>query len=394
MIEASSHIHLNGLSIGGGGGYTVGFELLRHLAFVRPDWRVSISLTEASPLHEEMRRAQLPLNASILWAPAVTSGQLARRHYESGALPSRLAAAGVTALVQLNGQLVPALPFPTLCHFQDPFPYRPDLLTDAKARLLAIMRRRLHARALRRAHAIGFTSGYLRDLICRFHGVSPTPPRVRVLYNGVSEAGLARARGALPDWDTRPLELVTVSNVAEYKQQHLVVRALAELRRRPALAGLTYRIVGECSPADRATMERLAQELGIAGAVTIEGRVPPERVEWAYARARCFVLMSRCESFGLPAIEAMTFGTPVVAADGSALPEIVGEAGIIVPMRGVETLVDGVARALDPAQAHELRERGRHRVQAFPWQSTAEAIAEWASAGAKRGPTKPDEDCR
>ena len=69
-MAASSHILINGLSIGSGGGYTVARELLRHLTVARPEWRATLALIRGHPLHEKLNHETWPANASLLYAPS------------------------------------------------------------------------------------------------------------------------------------------------------------------------------------------------------------------------------------------------------------------------------------------------------------------------------------
>jgi glycosyltransferase involved in cell wall biosynthesis len=272
--------------------------------------------------------------------------------------------------------VVPGLDLPTLCHFQDPWPYRPEAWSGPKDRLMAWLKRRAHAQALRRAECAGWTSAYLRDLICGHLGIRPK--RSEVFYNGVPEAWVSRATGGFADdWSARPMELVSVSNVAPYKRQSLVIEALPQLIDRPGLRELKYRIVGHVAPAYRAELESLASRLGVTDHVVIEGRVDDARVQELYARTRCFVLMSVCESFGIPAVEAMSFGTPVVTSDCCAMPEVCGPAADLSPADDLPALVERLARALtDAAHAEELRTLGADRVRLFTWEATGEKMAQ------------------
>jgi glycosyltransferase involved in cell wall biosynthesis len=372
---AAFHLLINGLSIGSGGGYTVGRELFRHIAELRPDWLVTLALIEGHSLHETIRNDAIPPNARLLWVPVSAVGRSARRRYESGGFVQWATDHRADAVLQLNGMVIKNLRLPTLAHFQDPWPYRPEAWTSRKDPLVAFLKRREHARALRSAKCCGFTSAYLRDLICGRLGIQPA--RAEVFYNGLPASWIERAAGPLPDWNNRPMELVSISNVGPYKRQSLVIEALPELVRRPGLEDLIYRIAGHC-PADyRQHLLSLARRLGVERHVIIEGRVPDERMQELLKRARCFVLMSVCESFGIPAIEAMSFGVPAVVSNCCAMPEVCGTAAELCPVDDAPALVQRLAHVLtDPGHAECLRRAGAQQAQKFQWEQTARRMAE------------------
>src|SRR5439155_23983655 len=111
------------------------------------------------------------------------------------------------------------------------------------------------------------------------------------------------------------------------------------------------------------------QRLGLERRVTFTGFVPDADLTRFYRIATCLVLPSRDEGFGLPVIEAMACGTPVVASRAGALPELVGDAGLLVAPDGTEELVAALGRLLgDPELRAELRERGLRRARAFSWE--------------------------
>jgi glycosyltransferase involved in cell wall biosynthesis len=129
-------------------------------------------------------------------------------------------------------------------------------------------------------------------------------------------------------------------------------------------AGLPLVVVGPEKDA------ALAGELRSRGAV-VRGYVPRDELARLYREAACLVLPSRFEGFGLPVVEAMASGTPVVAADEPALAEVAGGAAVLVPRGG---LAHGVRRAV--TERERLRAAGLQRARAFSWRETAARIAE------------------
>lgn len=370
----SAGVLINGLSIGSGGGFTVGVELSTRVANLRPDWRVTLSLVTGDPLHEEAKALALPDNCRLLWAPPSTARVSARLAYERRGLARWARENKISAIVQLNGMIIPGIGIPTLAHCQDPWPYRPEAWGGRGDAITAFLKRLAIRAAFKKAAFVSWTSGYLRDLICQHAGI--TPPRGEVIYNGIPDTWIAKAAAGLPPYECRPLRIVTISNVAPYKQQEMVVRAMPALRATPGLEQVEYRIAGDCPPAYAGHLRAVADSLGVGGAVCIEGRVGRERVVELFSTARCFVLMSRCESFGIPAIEAMAFGTPVVVADCCAIPEVCGEAACLVGMDDNSGLVEALRRVLlQPGYAEELRMAGVANLRRYSWDRSAEQMA-------------------
>lgn len=118
--------------------------------------------------------------------------------------------------------------------------------------------------------------------------------------------------------------------------------------------------------------ERL-EALGLRDRVHFVGYLEEEELPLWYAAARLFVFPSLYEGFGMPPLEAMSCGTPVVTSDSSSLPEVVGDAGVMVPPTATDALAAAILRLLrDDALHAELRERGLKRAQQFAWRTTAE----------------------
>ena len=108
------------------------------------------------------------------------------------------------------------------------------------------------------------------------------------------------------------------------------------------------------------------------------GYVDDKTLAGLYANATLFALPSQEEGFGLPALEAMASGTPVVVSDGGALPEVVGEAGMIFCLSDPDGLTDTLKECLGSAGTRSiLKEKGLARAAEFSWQTTAEWI--WKS---------------
>lgn len=111
---------------------------------------------------------------------------------------------------------------------------------------------------------------------------------------------------------------------------------------------------------------------GLAEDVRITGYLTPQDLALLYSGAAVFVLPSLYEGFGLPPLEAMACGAPVIVSDGGSLPEVVGEAAIVLAPNDVEGYRREIARVLSsPEHARELRDKGFRRAACFSWDRTA-----------------------
>jgi glycosyltransferase involved in cell wall biosynthesis len=105
------------------------------------------------------------------------------------------------------------------------------------------------------------------------------------------------------------------------------------------------------------------------------GPIPHEDLPSQYAAADLFVYPSLYETFGLPPLEAMAAGCPVVAANSSSIPEIVGDAAELVDPLSVTAIANGMLKVLvDASRRSELTELGHARVAHFSWQRTGQQM--------------------
>jgi glycosyltransferase involved in cell wall biosynthesis len=128
------------------------------------------------------------------------------------------------------------------------------------------------------------------------------------------------------------------------------------------------------SPKKNGGVVKLIKKLGIESHITFTGRISDAEFVQQYARASIAVVPSVYEGFGLPVGEAMACGVPVISTTGGALPEVVGDAGILVPPADHKALGDAIVDLLDsPEKARALGRAGFRRVQEhFTWKRAAE----------------------
>ncbi|MGO8865020.1 MAG: glycosyltransferase [Alphaproteobacteria bacterium] len=155
-----------------------------------------------------------------------------------------------------------------------------------------------------------------------------------------------------------------------HKNHVTVIRALARLRERYGV-----RMVLACTGGEReahAELVRLVAELGLREQVRFPGYVRREDMPRLYHGAAALVFPSRFEGFGMPVVEAMACGTPVICADATSLPEIAGGAGLCLPPLDVERWAEAMHRIVaDAALRQNLIARGFEQVKLFSWKRYA-----------------------
>jgi glycosyltransferase involved in cell wall biosynthesis len=120
----------------------------------------------------------------------------------------------------------------------------------------------------------------------------------------------------------------------------------------------------------------LAEELGLENEVLFPGFIPREELPLWYNAASLFIYPSLYEGFGLPPLEAMACGIPVVASNTSALPEVVSDAGLLVEPIDAEGMAQAMQRVLSDGDLRDtLREKGLQRAKSFSWPRAARETA-------------------
>ncbi len=178
---------------------------------------------------------------------------------------------------------------------------------------------------------------------------------------GDPERVLARLRVAKPF-------ILFVGTLEPRKNLLTLVRAY----RRAARRGLEHALV--LAGADGWGLDELERELaaGGPGAIVRTGFVEAADLDALYRSADAFVYPSMYEGFGLPVLEAMTRGVPVVTSNASSLPEVAGDAAILVDPRSIDQLEDAIARVADDRElAARLSSAGVRRAATFSWNETA-----------------------
>jgi glycosyltransferase involved in cell wall biosynthesis len=258
---------------------------------------------------------------------------------------------------------------------------------------MQLRRYRFRRGLLRAARVIAVSDATRRDVESQM-GVPPN--RIRRVYNapdpgflGAGAEGSSGApRAATAEERRRIMEryqvnypfLLYAGNIRRHKNVPRLVEAFAVLREQltghPVYRELRLVIIGDTIsqyPAVRQAVIKSKMEQ----VVRFLGFVPFETLRCFYESAAAFVFPSRYEGFGLPPLEAMACGAPVVTSNVSSLPEVVGDAAMLVNPENVFDIARGVREVLlNPELREDLIRRGREQAARFSWERTARQVLE------------------
>ncbi len=202
------------------------------------------------------------------------------------------------------------------------------------------------------------------------------PARIRVIYRCVSDSyriapheivEKVKAKYRLPN-----KYLLFVGSTEKRKNLPRLLQAYGILTQRGNPPPLV--VVGAPRFAHSSS---LVADLGLQDRVIFTGYIPDADLPAIYSGATLFLFPSLYEGFGLPPLEAMACGTPVVCSNTSSLPEVVGDAAVMVDPYDVPAMADGIERVLgDPDLQEELRRRGLERAAQFTWERAARQTVE------------------
>lgn len=271
-------------------------------------------------------------------------------HFTNGMVPASTAVSTVVTIHDMSLRLYPQ------CH---------------PLRRLLLNRPLMHV-AIQRASAIVTVSHSTRRDLLRLHGLAPE--RVSVVHEAASPAfrpitdrarlDSIRAKYGLPD-----RFVLYVGTIEPRKNLARLIDAFAQAR----AAGIRHDLVcvGPYGWSSRDLAGRIEQ-LGLSSHVHFTGYVPFEDLPVIYNLGELFVFPSLYEGFGLPVVEAMASGTPVLTANTSSLVEIAGNGAETVDPMNTEALGDAIYGLLtDEPRRRDLAERGWQRSRAFSWSQTA-----------------------
>lgn len=223
----------------------------------------------------------------------------------------------------------------------------------------------------RAAHVICISENTKRDAV-RFFGLRDD--QISVIYGGYDEDRFVPEGGddaVRARYGAHDAYVLIVGVTYEHKNVHTAIKAYGKIK---DAAGCKMLIAGGPSPYRRA-LERLVAENHLEEDVVFLGYVPDADLPALYRHAACFVYPSLYEGFGLPVVEAMACGAPVLCARSSSLPEVAGDAALFFDPADADDLGAQLLRAVNESDVRtRLHEKAKANLQRFSWRRAAQEV--------------------
>jgi glycosyltransferase involved in cell wall biosynthesis len=365
----SLHIAIDAHSVGTGlaGNETYAANLIEALAEIDQHNRYTLYVTRAEAVERftarwpnfSVRRT-LP-HSPLVRIPLTLAAELRRRPVD---------------VLHVQYTAPPFAPCPVVATIHDlSFEHLPDTF-KRRSRLQLRLTVRRTARAA--AHVIAPSQFTARDLISTY---AIRPERLSVIPLAASErfapASAAEVERVRRRYQLGDEYILAVGSIQPRKNLTRLVRAYAALRAARPHAKLPQLVLAGKKAWLYDETLRAVTTSGAAADVLLPGYVPEADLPALYTGALCFAYPSYFEGFGLPPLEAMRCGTPVVAGDRTSLPEVVGDAGLLVDPFDEAAIAAALARLIDaPELRARLRTQGLARAARWGWRDAARRTLE------------------
>jgi glycosyltransferase involved in cell wall biosynthesis len=232
-------------------------------------------------------------------------------------------------------------------------------------------------KTVKRADIIIAVSEFSKQEILKYYPCSA--PKLKVIYQGINlnayHAGISREeiRRVCSTYNITGNYILYLGTLEPRKNIERLIEAYALLQSRQAETPVLV-IAGKKGWRFEGIFRRV-EALGLEGGVFFTGYIPDQDKPALLAGAQFFCFPSLYEGFGLPPLEAMACGTPVLVSNAASLPEAVGGAALLVDPYSVESIAEAMERlCVDTALREALRRRGLERVKRFDWSSLSESL--------------------
>ena len=334
-------------------------DLYRHIAALRPEWRITLYGEERGQAHMDRSNVRsatlnLPGYRFNLW--------------ENFGLPlaAKFSGSDLIHAASTTAPRAPLLPLVLTVH-----DIIPVVFDDGQSRSAVDRFRKQLTLGLQKAKLIIAVSAHTRDDLVRRFFVDPS--KIQVIHWGIDKPHVVEhASWPLSEQLASTPYFLAFGGTARRKNTAMIIQAFSRLAR-----GSPPLVIVGLDAGTRARYDELAAHLGCKNRIITLPYIADAQLDSLFTRALALVYVSLYEGFGMPLLEAMVRGVPVIASNTTSIPEVVGEAGLLVDPSDADALAQAMENIIEDTAAREsLALRGLTRAEGFKWEDTARRTVE------------------
>lgn len=360
---------VNGLSANHPSGKHVLYGHLQQLAVWTRDSHSFVVIAPASAMGEI---PDLGSNVTTIYAPCAVRMVSKRVLWEHFEIPKIIRTNSIQLYFTPAGDSLARCPVPQVSLAQNPWCMETTVPKSLKQKFVAFAQRRAYLKAQTSVDMMAYNSRYMHEL---YHKLCRKLARQSVIvYQGIDDSTHDAALQYRNEGQRSKTIILAVSVMASWKGVDQLVLALDALLKSGIDASL--RLVGPWPDAQyESRVRKLVEEKRLLTKVTITGKVPRAQLYHEMANARVFALPSRCESFGIPAVESQAFGTPVIGSSTTAMSEVCGTGGEYCEPADLIGLTNSLTRLLtDDGYWDKLSNAARSNAAKYRWEQCSKPL--------------------
>jgi glycosyltransferase involved in cell wall biosynthesis len=318
--------------------------------------------------HKANRDICKDLGENVKWieCPELTTHWARRTLWERSQIPNMASKLRMDLMFTPSGTAIPSLPIPQITFAQNPWCLVSEVLRKPHEKIKAALQRKLYKEAMLVSNMMIFNSEFMRKAYRKNAGFEEAASEI--VYQGINEETHEIAANNRKSVEKKPAQILSVSTMAPHKGVETLIRAIGILRRSHGIPANLILIGAWPDKRYENKIRVFVNDLDLGKEVTFKGYVPREELYRYYAESKIFCLMSWCESFGIPAVEAQAFGTPVISSNCCAIPEVCGKGGVYPDPGDFNAVADQMARLLtNDSEWAQLNEAAIQNATKYRW---------------------------
>jgi len=305
-------------------------------------------------------------NVQWIECNGLTTHWASRTLWERSQLPNMASKLCMDLMFTPSGTAVPRLPIPQITFAQNPWCLVSGIQRKPHEKIKAALQRKVYKEAMHVSNIMIFNSKFMRWAYRKNAGFEERASEV--VYQAIDEETHEAAKRYRKSAQKKPAQILSVSAMAPHKGVETLIRAFDILRRSHGIPTNLILIGAWPDQGYEKKIRTLVKEFGLEQKVAFKGYVSQEELYRHYAESKIFCLMSWCESFGIPGVEAQAFGTPVISSNCCAIPEVCGDGGVYPDPGNFKAVADQIARLLTDDNAWtQLSEAAILNAEKYRW---------------------------